>query len=99
MNDYAETMRRHRRLGILRHLEQCPEYTSNTSILTDMLRGVGVQSSRDQVRTEVAWLAEQGLATVTGEGEFAVVRATTRGCEIALGIVTHPDIQRPRPRA
>lgn len=95
---YSEEIRRHRRLAILRYLEQLPEYTSNTSILSEVLISVGLPSTRDQIRTESVWLAEQGFAVVTGEGDFAVVRATTRGCEIALGLARHPDIQRPRPR-
>lgn len=98
MTDYAEELRRHRRLAILRHLEASTEYISNTSILTDVLSRVGLPATRDQVRTDCVWLADQGFATVTGDGEFAVVRATIRGCEIATGIARHPDIQRPRPR-
>lgn len=98
MSDYTETLRRHRRLAILRHLEALPEYTSNASILQDVLAGVGLPSTRDQVRTEISWLAEQGLIRADGEG-FVVVTATARGAEIARGLAQHPDIQRPSPRA
>lgn len=97
MTDYAETLRKHRRLAILRHLEGLPEYTSNASILQDVLAGLGLPSTRDQVRTELVWLSEQGLARIQGD-DFVVVIATARGAEIARGIATHPDIQRPSPR-
>lgn len=97
MSDYAETLRRHRRLAILRHLEALPEYTSNASILQDVLGGVGLPSTRDQVTTEIAWLREQGFVTTQGEG-FMVVTATARGAEIAKGIAKHPDVQRPSAR-
>ncbi len=97
MTDYADTLRKHRRLAILRHLEALPEYTSNASILQDVLAGVGLPSTRDQVTTEIAWLKEQGFVTAQGE-TFVVVTATARGAEIARGLATHPDIQRPSAR-
>lgn len=98
MTPYGETIRKHRRLAILRHLEGCSDYTSNASILVDVLDGVGVASSRDQVVTELAWLKENGFVTYTDTGAFVVVEATGRGVEIARGRATHPDIQRPSPR-
>ncbi|MGC9445483.1 hypothetical protein [Cereibacter johrii] len=54
---YAETLRRHRRLAILRFLEESPTYTSNASVLTDVLNSnaIGIDTSRDQTATELAW--------------------------------------------
>lgn len=98
MSDYSDTLRRHRRLAILRHLAECAEYTSNASILTDVLYGVGLPTTRSQVITELAWLAEQGMITNDDRGDFVISTATTRGVEIATGLSTHPDIQRPSPR-
>lgn len=98
MSDYSETLRKHRRLAILRHLEACAEYTSNASILQSVLSGVGVQSTRDQVVTELAWLREQGMVDYDDRADFLVVIATRRGVEVARGIATHPEIQRPSPR-
>ncbi|MFN4191828.1 MAG: hypothetical protein ACK4FR_02700 [Tabrizicola sp.] len=95
--DYQETLRRHRRLAILRHLEASPEYTSNASILQDVLASVGLRSTRDQVTTEIVWLQEQGFLLADGDG-FLVVTATARGAEIARGVATHPEVQRPGPR-
>lgn len=95
---YADEIRRHRRIAILRFLEASPEYTSNASLLVDVLRGVGVTSTFDQVVTELAWLQEQGLVKFDPHAGYPVVTATARGAEIALGVATHPDIQRPRPR-
>lgn len=98
MSEYAESLRRHRRLAILRHLEACAEYTSNASILTDVLRGVGVTSTRSQVITELVWLRENGLITTIDQGEFVIATATVAGVEIAQGVTVHPEVQRPRPR-
>lgn len=99
MSNYGETtLRRHRRLAILRHLEACSGYTSNASILTDVLNGVGVTSTRAQVITELAWLREQGLVGCDGESDFVIATANVRGVEVARGIALHPEIQRPTPR-
>lgn len=98
MNDYAETVNRHRRIAILRYLEAAPDYSANSSILTDTLRRLGVTSTHDQVLTELAWLKEQGFATIEDLGILTVATVTPRGAEIAMGIATHPGIQRPRPR-
>lgn len=96
--DYQDTLRKHRRLAILRHLEHCTDYTSNASILTDVLDEVGVTSSRDQVVTELEWLRENGFVTLEHKAVFTVAEATARGVEIARGRATHPGIQRPSPR-
>lgn len=95
---YQSTVAKHRRLAILRHLEACTDYTSNASILTDVLDGVGVTSSRSQVVTELSWLEAQGFVVTIGKGEFVVAEATRAGVEIALGRATHPEIQRPSPK-
>ncbi|MFN3575382.1 MAG: hypothetical protein ACK4TJ_00120 [Tabrizicola sp.] len=97
MTDYQETLRRHRRLAILRHLEASPEYTSNVSILQDVLAAVGLRSTCDQVTTEIVWLQEQGFVLADGDA-FLVVTATARGAEIARGVANHPGVQRPGPR-
>lgn len=101
MSSYAEELREHARLAILRMLEDAPSYRSNVSIMTDLLPRFGISYTRDQVVGELQWLSEQGMLTVerlTGS-DFIVATATTRGCEIAQGIATYPGIQRPRPRA
>lgn len=98
MTEYPDRVRHHRRLAILRHLEACAEYTSNASILQDICNRVGVISTRDQVVTEVFWLKEQGFVATNDVGDFIVVTATHRGVELAQGIATHPEVQRPRPK-
>ena len=92
---YEHTVSKHRRLAILRHLQQCSDYTSNASILTDVLDGVGVTSTRSQVITELAWLKQNGFVTYEDRADFIVVEVTRTGVEIALGRATHPEIQRP----
>ena len=96
MSEYLDLIRRHRRLAILRHLEGCAEYTSNAAILGDVLAGLGLGATHDQIVTEAMWLRDQGLVRVADDG-FCVIAATRAGAEIARGVTTHPDIQRPRP--
>lgn len=97
MGAYAETLRKHRRIAILRHLEACSEYSSNASILVDVLRGLGITSTRDQVITELTWLKDNGMVELVDHGDFMVATAAVYGIEIAQGVATHPEIQRPRP--
>ena len=95
---YAEELREHARIAILRMLEDAPRYTSNVSMMTDLLRRYGIAYTRDQVASEVQWLQEQGMVTTERPTpQFIVVTATVRGVEVAQGIVAHPGIQRPRP--
>ena len=100
MTDYNTDMSEHRRLAVLIFLERLSNRTSNASIVTDVLNrpDVAVTSSRAQVGTEFAWLAEQGLVTLTGQGDFASATITPRGIDIAIGRAAHPGIKRPTPR-
>ena len=97
MAAYKETVEKHRRLAILRYLSDCAEYTSNASILTDILDGLGIQSSRSQVVTSLVWLRDNSFVTYEDNAQFIVVSATLNGVEIAQGRQIHPEIQRPRP--
>ncbi|MCZ4259032.1 hypothetical protein O4H53_26120 [Sulfitobacter sp. G21635-S1] len=96
MADSLET--EHRRLAILKHLERSSEYTSNASILIDVVRGVGVSTSEAQMRSALAWLDEQELIEMTDHGHVVIATATVRGAEVALGHVTCPGVKRPTAR-
>jgi hypothetical protein len=98
MTDYGKTVRRHRRLVILRFLADCDGYSANASIIRDVANGMGIGSTVDQVTTELAWLKEQGLIGLEDLGSVLLATATARGVEIAEGLASHPDIQRPSPR-
>lgn len=96
---YAETLREHARIAILRFVEDAPKYTSNVSMLATLLPSVGISFSRDQVVGEVRWLEEQGLVSTEDHAGFVIVTGTTRGVEVAQGIVRHPGVKRPGPKA
>lgn len=98
--NYNAHFARHVRLAILRLLHEAPGYALNSSILTEAVGALGLAASRDQVRGEIAWLAEQGLATADElPGGLVVATLTERGGDVATGRAHVPGVQRPTPRA
>lgn len=96
---FDQLMTEHRRLAILRALAN-PDSAGriNDSILHTIVTGVGIASSRDQVRTAIGWLKEQGLVTVTPLDTGTLVAAITQaGCDVACGNATVIGVQRPAP--
>ena len=88
----------HRRLAILKHLERSSDYTSNASILIDVVNGVGVSTTEAQMRAALAWLDEAELLEMTDHGHVVIATATARGAEVALGRAQHPGVKRPTAR-
>ncbi len=85
------------RLVILRSLVDAGG-EANESILQDCLDVFGHRVSRDQVRTHITWLAEQGLVVVENIGSYMVAQLTGRGQDVAEGRSTVPGVKKPRPR-
>lgn len=96
--NYEQTIREHLRLTLLRLLAEDPDYTMNDSLLTDLTANYGFTPSRDKVRTELAWLSEQGLITADTDPGITIATLTERGADVAGGRVTVPGIKRPSPR-
>lgn len=100
MTDYAEHFARHLRLTILRLLAEAGEYRLNASVITDAANAMGLAASRAQIRTELAWLAEQGALTVRELDQgITVATLSERGGDVAAGRATMPGVQRPGPKA
>ena len=59
------------------------------------LDSFGHTLSRDQVKTEMQWLAEQGALTLNDVGPVLVATLTERGQDIAAGRARVPGIKRP----
>ena len=70
---------------------------ANDYILRRAVGELGHRPSRDQLRVELAWLAEQGLITTRRAGDFTVARITSRGADVALGRADVPGVRRPDP--
>lgn len=100
MSYFSEAFQPHLRLTILLVLAEAPEYRANSSILTSSAEEVGLSATRDQVRTELAWLEEQRLVTLTHPSDTMIVaKLTERGLDVARGRGNVPGVQRPSPKA
>jgi hypothetical protein len=94
----AEKFREDRRLVLLRILAEAPGYSANESILYAMIEDFGHVVSRDVVRSDLAWLAEQELVRLEEIATVYVVHITARGQDCASGRAVVPGVKKPSPR-
>lgn len=94
---FAQLLSEDRRLVLLRLLSAAPEYTANAFVLRPGLESLGHAMSADQLATELAWLAEQGLVELEAVANVTVARLTARGADVAAGRVVTPGVKRPEP--
>ena len=99
MMDFRELFTENMRLVALRALAQTPGYSCNDSILQDILGTFAIKCSRDQVRSTLAWLQEQGMIDyeILSTGTY-IATITQRGLDVASGNLTVPGVKRPSPR-
>ncbi len=93
----AQLIAEDRRLVLLRLLSAAPEYTLNAFVLRPGLEALGHSLSADQLATELAWLAEQGLVELEAVANVTVARLTARGADVASGRAVSPGVKRPEP--
>lgn len=87
-----------RRLSILLVLVETPGYRANAFLLRDAIGQIyGHNASIDQVRTDIAWLAEQALVTARTVGDVTLATLTTRGADVAAGRASVPGVKKPMP--
>lgn len=99
MKSFAERLRADRRLVLLRLLAEQNGYRSNSSVLHAGLMHLGIVSARDDVLTDLAWLADQGLLVQEEVAPGVVVATlTARGGDVASGLAVVPGVARPSPR-
>lgn len=94
--DFAQHLRQDQRLVLLRILSELPSYRSNSSVLVGLIEKLGHTMTRDQVKTELRWLAEQGLLSLDEAGSVIVATLEERGQDVAEGRARVDGIQRPR---
>lgn len=87
----------HQRLVVLQVLEEDADYAKNETVLQAALSALGHGISGDRLRTELAWLSEQGLVAVEAVAGMQVAKLTRRGEDVALGRSRVPGVARPRP--
>lgn len=96
---FAELVTEDRRLALLCLLVEAPGMSANTQVLATGLRTMGHNCSADQVETDAAWLAENGLSKVESVGKMRVVIITQRGVDVAAGRAKVPGVVQPLPGA
>ncbi|OGB77383.1 MAG: hypothetical protein A2496_04485 [Burkholderiales bacterium RIFOXYC12_FULL_60_6] len=99
MNEFAKLVQADQRLVILLVLAQDPGYSHNEYVLREALAYMGHAISQDKLRTELAWLAEQGLVATTNPAGVVIAKLTGRGKDVATGVVVVPGVKRPEPEA
>ncbi len=86
----------HARLAILRALFEAVQHTANDSVLSMVMDQLGLPVTRDQLRTQLGWLEEQGLIRLTRPTDsLLVVALRERGSDVALGRAFVDGVQRP----
>lgn len=86
------------RLAILQTLEVSPDYTLHEYLLLERVRALGLGTTRDALRAELAWLRDAGLVRIAGMDGADIPRLTDRGSDAAEGYAQVPGVARPRPR-
>ena len=94
---YADTVRQHLRITILRCLAEENDYKLNESLLASLLSDFGFTRSHAEIRTEIAWLAEQGLVAVEDVRGLQIAGLTERGGDVAASRAIVPGVKRPGP--
>lgn len=95
---YQTTLAEDRRLSLLLVLLETPGYSANAFLLQSAVLGIyGHSASIDQIKTDIAWLAEQGLATARATGDVMLATLTTRGADVASGRASVPGVKKPLP--
>lgn len=96
--DYSDHHTAHLRITLLRFLAGQAAYKGNSSLLCDGADAVGFSTTRDRVKTELAWLAEQGLVkTSVSETGLMIAVLTERGLDVSAGKVRVPGVKAPGP--
>lgn len=97
MNRFAKLLTEDRRATILQALLASGAYTAGESVLDVFLSSCGYKLSADQLRTELAWLAEQGLITIRTieQADMQIATLTRRGQDVAEGRAVVPGVKRP----
>jgi hypothetical protein len=96
--NFAATIAEDRRLSILLVLEQTPGYSTNAYLLQTAIDQIyGHVASADQVKTDIAWLAEQSLVSVREVSRVTLATLSARGADVAAGRAVVPGVKKRGP--
>jgi hypothetical protein len=93
---FADYLRKDVRLVSLRILAEMPGYRANSSVLSNLLDQFGHSVTRDQVKTDLRWLQEQGLVSIEDASSVLVATLQERGQDVASGRAVVDGVARPR---
>jgi len=89
-------MREERRLALLKVLAKAPGHSANGYVLHRAVTSLGHPCTLDQVKTDLAWLAEQDLLkSDILDGGMVVSTLRNRGHEVQAGLADVPGIAVP----
>lgn len=95
---FQNTITEDRRLSLLLVLNETPGYSANAFLLREAVGSIyGHTASLDQVRTDLAWLSEQGLVSSRTTADVTIATLTARGVDVATGRATVPGVKKPLP--
>ena len=93
----AEVKAGHRRITILRLLDEDEDHASNASVLvTAMGEVANLFATRDQVLADLEYLERHGAVEREDLGNVVGVSLTDKGEMAVRGRITIPGVQRPR---
>lgn len=95
MTQFADFIREEHRLVLLKLLHEMPRYQSNSSLLCTGMERFGLPMTRDQIKTELHWLRDQGMVEIEDVGSVTVATLKDRGADVATGMARAPGIKRP----
>lgn len=93
MSAAARIVEQDRRRAMLAVLLVAPGFRLPLRAVRQGVEALGYVVSLDLVRTDLAWLAEQGLVEQADE----VVTLLERGNDVVMGRVAQPGVKRPEP--
>lgn len=91
--NHDDYMTPRRRLAMLCVLSCENNYQLPLRVLKEKVGTVGYAETMSRIRTDAAWLAEQGLINLAHD----VVTLTERGNETVSGLAVTPGVSRPGP--
>jgi Fe2+ or Zn2+ uptake regulation protein len=92
---YNTLLAEDRRLSILLLMKDAPGGTTNEALLHQALPIYGHSPSLDTVRSDLGWLAEQGLVETKEPGGLLIATITARGDDAANGRAAVPGVKKP----
>ncbi len=93
---FENQLKEEMRLVLLRLLNELPGYRGNSSTLHSGLHRWGLCFSRDQVKTELYWLKDQGCLSIElDDPAVLVVKLSERGQDVVENRTRVSGVKRP----